>query len=196
MSEHSYPSEHTVPVWDILIRIFHWSLVVFFSVSYVTGELGDWLHHWSGYTITGLLVFRLVWGVIGTEHARFRDFVRHPAHIRRYLTAMKEGRAERYLGHNPAGGVMIIALLLGLSFMAFSGMLLAGFDGDGPLAGTALMALQVLPIKALHELTANALILGILLHVGGVIYSSWLHRENLPKAMVTGRKVSQEFHHE
>jgi cytochrome b len=182
----------TVAVWDILVRVFHWSLVGFFTFSYITGEHASSVHYWSGYAIVGLLVFRLVWGVIGPKHARFIDFVRPPKVVKQYLLALKSGNARRYLGHNPAGGIMVVTLLCGLLFMGFSGMLLAGLEGDGPFANTWLMSLDVLPIEDLHELVANLLVASVALHVAGVILSSRLHKENLVKSMITGRKIVKE----
>ncbi|ATX78364.1 MULTISPECIES: cytochrome b/b6 domain-containing protein [Reinekea] len=180
--------ETEVLVWDLLVRVFHWSLVVFFGLSYLTGGELDWLHEWSGYAIVVLIGVRTVWGFVGSRHARFSDFVTRPAAIKGYLLALKAGNPKHYLGHNPAGGLMIICLLLGLAFMAFTGMLLAGFDGNGPLVESTLMAWEFLPIKDLHEIMASLLILAIGVHVAAVLLSSYLHGENLIRAMLNGKK--------
>lgn len=192
MTQSHSSSQPMIKVWDPLVRIFHWSLVGFFAFSYFTGEDGHQLHQWSGYGIAGLITFRLIWGVIGTKYARFTDFVKSPSSIKAYLIDLNNGQCRRHLGHNPAGGLMIILLLAGLAFMAFTGMLLAGFDGNGPLAGSPLLILDFLPIEDFHELTANLLVIAIVLHVAGVILSSLLHRENLVKSMITGTKMREE----
>jgi cytochrome b len=177
-----------VPVWDPLIRIFHWSLAGFFLLSYVTeGELLT-VHVYAGYAVAGLIVFRLIWGLIGTRHARFTDFVTGPARLTRYLGQLVTGRAPRYLGHNPAGAAMIIALLASLALTAFTGMALIAGDGIGPLAGTIFTKLSGEALEEVHELFANLVLFLVVLHVAGMLVSSLLHQENLVKAMVTGRK--------
>lgn len=185
--------ETEVRVWDPLVRIFHWSLVVFFTLSYLTGGELDWLHEWSGYTIVVLIGVRTVWGLVGSRHARFSDFVTRPAAVKAYLVSLQAGNPKHYLGHNPAGGLMIIGLLLGLALMAFTGLLLAGFDGNGPLADSALMALAFLPIKDLHEVLASLLIVAIGVHVAAVVLSSYLHGENLIRAMLNGKKQRRDL---
>lgn len=193
----SNPSQPTtILVWDILMRIFHWSLVVFFTFSYLTGDDAETLHIWSGYTLIGLLAFRIVWGFIGPTYARFANFVRSPVVVIRYLQSMRAGRAKRYIGHNPVGAMMIVLLLLGLAFMGFTGLLLAGYDGYGPLMNTALMNLPHGVVQELHEAVANLMVIAVLMHIAGVVLSSRLHKENLPKAMLTGRKAVEESHHD
>ncbi len=188
-------NRETVKVWDPLVRIFHWTLVLAFFTAYLTED--DWvsLHTLAGYTVAALVAFRLVWGVIGTRHARFTDFVCRPATVLAYLKSMLALRAPRYLGHNPAGGAMIVALLLALAATTVTGMVAygAGEHAAGPfaamMAGTGRSAAHAL--KEVHEFFANFTLLLVVLHVGGVIVSSLLHRENLPRAMVTGRKVKE-----
>ncbi|EAR08811.1 cytochrome b/b6 domain-containing protein [Reinekea blandensis] len=196
LSNSSTQSAPTVLVWDLLVRIFHWSLVGFFSLSYVTGDSGSQVHILSGYTIAGLLGFRLVWGIIGTQHARFSDFVSHPGTILQYLQSIVSGTARRYLGHNPAGGIMILLLLSGLTVTVFTGTMLAGFEGQGPLASSPILQLDEHWIEEVHEVTASILVFAVLLHVSGVIFSSRMHQENLVKAMITGRKKQQEKDHD
>ena len=194
MNKESSIIKQTVPVWDLLIRVFHWSLVCFFTFWYLSGGEVQW-HYWSGYAISGLISFRVFWGIFGTKHARFVDFIRSPSTVKSYLLSLRDRTSKRHLGHNPAGAVMIVILLLGMAFMAFTGMLLAGFGGNGPLANSALLALEFLPIKALHEIAANLLVAAIFFHLLGVILSSWMHKENLVKAMVTGQKrVEGDLH--
>ncbi len=125
-----------VYVWDRFVRIFHWSLVALFCVSYLTGEEEHWLHTYSGYAIFTLISLRVVWGFIGSKHARFADFVYSPGAIARYVASLASGSPKRYLGHNPAGGLMVIALLLALYTTTLSGMkLYAVEEGKGPFAG-------------------------------------------------------------
>jgi cytochrome b len=128
-------------VWDIFVRIFHWSLVAAFITSYITSEDESMVHIYSGYFITSLLAFRLIWGFIGTRHARFSDFVTRPAQAIDYLKNIKKTQSKRYVGHNPAGGYMVIALLLSLSLTVFCGLKYYGSEGNGPLADNANIAL-------------------------------------------------------
>ncbi len=126
----------TIYVWDLLLRIFHWSLAVAFTVCYATGEEDSALHVYSGYLILALLAFRILWGFIGPAHARFTDFVRSPVAAVQYLKGLIRGGAENYVGHNPAGGWMVIALLVSISLTGVSGLKVYGLEGHGPLAAT------------------------------------------------------------
>lgn len=184
-------AESTTQVWDILVRIFHWSLVSAFVVAWVSEDDFETLHFYAGYTVVALVAFRLVWGVIGTRHARFTDFVVGPRAGLRYLKQMAAGGAPRYLGHNPAGALMIVALLVFLSATAFFGMTLLAIEGQGPFAGTFLASLPEDPTEEIHESFANGTLLLVLLHVAGVIVSSVMHRENLILSMVHGRKRNE-----
>jgi cytochrome b len=122
-------------VWDPLVRLFHWSLVFSFIVAYVTGEDGeDPAHVYSSYIIMGLIVFRIIWGLIGSKHARFGDFVTSPVTALSHGKDMLAGKAKHYLGHNPLGGWMILALLLSLGITTVTGLKLYGVEGHGPLA--------------------------------------------------------------
>jgi cytochrome b len=178
----------TVPVWDPLVRIFHWSLVGFFLLAYVTEDELLTVHAYAGYAVAGLIVFRLIWGLIGTRHARFSDFLTGPATLKRYLGQLLKGRAPRYVGHNPAGAAMVIALLVTLALTAFTGMALIAGDGSGPLAGTIFANLSGRTLEEVHEFCANLVLGLVVLHIAGVLISSLMHQENLVKAMVTGRK--------
>lgn len=122
-------------VWDKFVRFFHWALVALFTTSYVTGENEHWIHIYSGYSIVTLIILRVVWGFRGSKHARFSDFVRNPFAIVRYLQRIAAGNPKRYLGHNPAGGAMVMMLLATLTTTTFSGMKLLAIDeGKGPFA--------------------------------------------------------------
>jgi cytochrome b len=193
-----------VPVWDPLVRLFHWTLFVSFCAAWFTeGELfeglqdrlnGEWLqlvHIWAGYTIAGLLVFRVLWGFVGPRYARFSDFVYSPGIVLAYVRDVLTLRARRTLGHNPAGGAMIVALLLGLTATVVTGLALYGADkGLGPLA--AMLAessdAAIDTIKEAHEVATNFTLLLVAGHLLGVVWETLLHRENLVRAMITGRK--------
>ena len=125
-----------VRVWDPLVRLFHWSLVLTFFISYFTGDEENQLHIYAGYAVLGLIVFRLIWGIIGTKHARFSDFLASPAKVIEYLKSLGSRKPKHYLGHNPAGGWMVIVLLISLFVSTISGLkLYAVEEGKGPLAG-------------------------------------------------------------
>lgn len=164
-----------VQVWDPLVRVFHWTLVAAFAAAYVTEDELMSVHTFAGYLIIGLLAFRLIWGFIGTRHARFSDFVYSPARVLGYLKDMVRGRPQHYLGHNPAGGVMILMLLASLIATVATGLLMLG-DGGGELW------------EEVHEFFANFTLFLVVFHVAGVVIGGMLHRENLVRAMITGRK--------
>ncbi len=197
----------TVKVWDIAVRIFHWSLVAGFVTAYLSGDENEFLHVNAGYVVLGLIAFRVLWGFVGTKHARFADFIYSPAKIFAYARSLASGSPRHYLGHNPLGGAMVIALLISLSLACYSGLkLYAAEDGKGPLAEAGSLSI-ITPAYAhegghhnvkdkaaadfweeTHELFVN-LCLGLIgLHIAGVVVSSVLHREKLVKAMITGTK--------
>lgn len=184
-----------VRVWDPLVRLFHWSLVAGFATAFIVeDDLLD-VHVWAGYLVLTLIAVRLVWGVIGTRHARFTDFVRGPQQILRYLKDTLRFRAPRYLGHNPAGGVMVMALLLGVAATGLSGMALYGAEEfAGPLAGlmSGTPASWSNGLKDVHEVLANTTLALIILHLAGVAFSSLAHRENLIGSMITGFKRRED----
>lgn len=168
----------TVTVWDPLVRIFHWSLVASVLAAYFFTEEGDPPHEYAGYIALGLVAFRLVWGFIGGRYARFAQFTPGPAALLRYARELLQGTEARHLGHNPAGAVMVLALLAMVAASSVTGWMLttdAWFGEEW--------------VEELHEIVANALMLLVGLHVAGVIYTSVRHRENLVRAMFTGRKT-------
>ena len=181
-------TSYLINVWDPLIRVFHWALVFFFFLAYVTED--DWvtIHSYAGYSIALLIIFRLLWGFIGTRHARFNDFITSPAEVIIYLKRLISGKAKRYIGHNPAGAAMILALLASLSLTVFTGISLYATEGYGPLAETFMASFSGDWLEEIHEFFANFTLLLIVGHVCGVLVSSLLHRENLIKAMITGKK--------
>ena len=164
-------------VWDIPTRVFHWSLAASFAVSYLTSESERLaaIHVASGYTLLGLIAFRLVWGFVGSRYARFAEFVRGPAAVIDYAKSLLAGRPQHFVGHNPAGAVAIV-LLLGLGLAAG----ISGWAMYNDIGGEWL--------EEVHEFCANTMLAVVVIHVLGVIASSLLHKENLVRAMVTGRK--------
>ncbi len=167
----------TIKVWDPFVRLFHWSLVSLFVLAYVAGDEIERVHIAAGYTIAGLLALRIVWGFLGPRHARFADFVRSPDEALAYLRDAMAMRARRYIGHNPAGGLMVIALIFTLAGTCVTGYMMTIDAYWGSEA-----------MEEVHELLANATVALIALHVLGVLFASFEHRENLVKAMITGRK--------
>jgi cytochrome b len=166
-----------IRIWDAPVRVFHWLLVFSFAGAYLTAESEVWrlVHVTLGYTLGGLLVFRLVWGVIGTRYARFSNFVRGPAAVLQYLKSLFAKQPEHHLGHNPAGAVAIVLLmLLGLGITA-TGYITYNDLGPGW-------------VGELHDLLANAMLLVIIGHLVGVVTASLQHKENLVRSMVTGFK--------
>jgi len=185
-------NDDRVKVWDPLVRVFHWTLVTAFAVAFLTED--EWLdlHVLAGYTVLGLVGVRLAWGVVGTRHARFGDFVRGPSVVLGYARDVLRGRARRYLGHNPAGGAMIVALLVFLALTVLTGLFAYGASElAGPFAGMFGDPRWVGPLEEAHELLANLTLLLAGVHVAGVVASSLLHRENLVRAMVTGTKARE-----
>jgi cytochrome b len=181
-----------IKVWDLPLRIFHWLLVIGFVVAYLTDEGLLTAHVWAGYTVLGLLVFRLVWGFIGNDYARFSSFLCSPIKSAVYVKDAVAKKAPRYLGHNPAGSAMIVLLMLGLLMIVMSGLVLYGADQHlGPFAGMVGKSSERL-WKEIHETAANVTLLLVVGHVAGVIFESIVHRENLVKAMWNGYKNSQK----
>ena len=166
-----------IRVWDAPVRVFHWLMVLCFAGAWLTAESDRWLpvHLTLGYTMAGLVVFRLLWGVVGTRHARFSDFVRGPAAVLRYVQSLLRGRPDHHAGHNPAGGWAILALL---ALAALTAVL--GWATLQHIGGHAM--------EEAHEAVAGLMLAVVAVHVGGVLLGSWLHRENLVRAMLTGRR--------
>ena len=180
-----------VRVWDPLVRLFHWSLAASFAIAYLTEDDLLTAHVWAGYVILGLIAVRLFWGFVGPSHARWSDFVKAPVEIAAYLRDAVRSRASRYLGHNPAGGAMVVALLVSLTATGLSGLAVYGAQ---ELSGPMAPLLSSLPqgwahaLEDIHEVLANLTLLFIVFHLAGVLLTSLQHRENLVRAMVTGLK--------
>ncbi|AKH21854.1 cytochrome b/b6 domain-containing protein [Sedimenticola thiotaurini] len=177
-------------IWDLFVRFFHWSLVAGFFIAYLTEDELAGLHIWAGYLVFSLVVLRIVWGVVGSRHARFSDFVYGPSQVIGFLKQTLAFKAPRYLGHNPAGGAMVVALLLSVLITAALGMLLFGTETQvgalGTVAATAGLNGELL--EDLHEFFANFTLFLVAVHVVGVLFESYVHRENLVRSMLTGRK--------
>lgn len=165
-------------VWDAPVRVFHWLMVLSFAGAWLTAESERFrlLHVTLGYTMAGLVAFRIVWGLVGSRHARFSSFVRGPRAVAAYLGSVLRGRPERHAGHNPAGALAIVALLVLTLAVAAS-----GWGTFNEIASDWL--------EEVHEAAANTMLFVAALHVAAAIVSSLLHRENLVRAMVTGRKT-------
>jgi len=210
-------SNERVRVWDPLVRVFHWSLVAAFALAYLTGDEESRLHVYSGYAVLGLVLIRVAWGFVGTRHARFSDFVYGPARVVAYLKSLLSPAPERFLGHTPAGGWMILALLGSLMVTGLTGLQVYGLEGHGPLAAVHVDMSPVSSAGAdedddderaggargsagedteasehrweeVHEFFANFTLLLIFIHVAAVVVTGRLHKENLVKAMITGDK--------
>jgi cytochrome b len=190
-----------VRVWDPIVRTFHWLLAAAVLVAWFTDE-PLWMHTWLGYLAGALVLLRIVWGFVGTENARFVNFVRGPRLVFDYLAGLVRFSSERYLGHSPAGGAMIIALLIMILATVGTGMAnLAADRGEGPLSGVIAKVDRPprvpgqrrpqLLMKEVHETIANITLALVVLHVLGVALASFAHRENLVSAMITGRKRAE-----
>ena len=166
-----------IRVWDLPTRLFHWLLAATFAGAWLTADSERWIgvHTTLGYAFAGLIGFRLVWGLVGPRYARFTSFVRGPAAVKRYLLSILTLRPEHHVGHNPAGGWAVLALL-GLGALTA----LSGYATFNDFGGHWL--------EELHEGAAGAMLALVFVHVGAVLLSSLIHRENLVRAMWNGFK--------
>jgi len=223
----------TIKVWDPIVRIGHWTLVIAFFTAYLTEDDFMTQHIWAGYIVGGVVLFRILWGLGGTgKYARFSNFIYRPSAIFGYLKGLIQKKPQHYIGHNPAGGAMVIALLLSLSGTVYSGLALYAVEehagpfvniyGSNTLETPTLSLISTAIAKdgnehdddddedhdliqsaknkhvneqdeefweELHEFFANFTLLLVALHISGVILSSLIDKENLVKAMFTGKKV-------
>ena len=182
-----------VRVWDLPVRLFHWALVILMAVSYFSGEAGgDWmkLHFWSGYTILTLVLFRILWGFLGSTTARFSNFIKGPAAVLGHLREMLGRHGLHDAGHNPVGGLMVVALLFAVLLQAATGLFSADTDMgtvNGPLA-MKVADKVVDKVTHFHHFWIKIILLMVALHVAAaVVYLVW-KRQNLIRAMITGRK--------
>lgn len=205
-------NQKTIKVWDIFVRVFHWTLVLTVAGMYLTGEHLNGVHVRLGYLLVLLVGSRIVWGIIGTRHARFVDFVYGPTAVMVYLKSLLTGNPVHYRGHNPAGGWMVVVMLIALLITAYSGLKTLAAESKGPLAQNS--AAMVATVYAddnyeeddddrhghpsekrmrkfweeVHEAMTGVMAGLIAFHLLGVMVSSWLHKENLILAMLTGEK--------
>ncbi|MDX1431376.1 MAG: cytochrome b/b6 domain-containing protein [Gammaproteobacteria bacterium] len=206
-----------IEVWDPLVRTGHWLLVLGFFAAWLTEDELLSVHVWAGYLVGVVVMIRVLWGLVGPRHARFSDFVYAPGQVLAHLRALLALRSERYVGHSPAGGVMVLALLLSLSATVTTGLVVYALEENaGPLAGRVASAPgdtehAFFPAaradddeherertvdheargeswEEAHELFANLTLMLIGFHVAGVLLTSAVNRENLVRAMLTGRK--------
>lgn len=180
-----------IMVWDPLVRFFHWTLLGSFLLAWLTEDDFLGLHVWAGYVIGILLLVRIAWGFVGSRHARFADFVFSPRVVRDYLRDLLRGHHRRWLGHNPAGGMMILAMIIALAMTVLTGLMVYAVGEDaGPLrelfSTRSEFAEELL--EEVHEFFANLMMLLAGVHIAGVLVESLLHRENLVQAMINGRK--------
>jgi len=187
-------SAKTLKIWDLPVRIFHWSLVILFIAAYITNVLGTnyfKYHLWCGYAIIVLVSFRIVWGIVGTYHARFTTFVRNPVATAKYAINVFKRNDKHYVGHNPLGALMVIALLLTIFIQAVTGL----FTNDeifntGPLYGYISNELS-LKLTSLHRQLFYWILGAVVLHIAAVIIHVFFKRDNIVKAMFTGKKSAQ-----
>ena len=202
------------PVWDILVRVFHWSLVISFTIAYLSEDDFESLHVYAGYVVLGLICFRVIWGFIGTRYARFSNFIYPISEVKSYLSSLLTNNPKHYLGHNPAGGLMIIALLISLFATTITGLKIYGVQGYGPLADNGYEISIISEAQAhgdnkhedenngikkeeseeeefweeIHEFFANFTLMLVFIHIAGVVVASRIHGENLVRGMITGKK--------
>ena len=172
-----------IRVWDTAVRIGHWMLVALFAVAYLSGELDGDVHPYSGYGVLGIIAFRLLWGFVGSGYSRFAEFLPTPQKLMVYLGSLANGKPQYHVGHNPAGAVAIF-LLLGFGIVAAA----SGWASYEEIGGHFM--------EELHEGAANGMMAIVVIHIAGVIVSSWLHHENLVLAMITGWKKMRSSAHE
>ncbi|MDA3921155.1 MAG: cytochrome b/b6 domain-containing protein [Salinisphaera sp.] len=173
----SGPARGQVKVWDPIVRLFHWIVVTGVTLNYFVLEAGKTAHRYMGYIVFSALVVRLLWGFVGSRYARFSEFIVGPATVAGHVGRTLRLRSPRYIGHNPAGGAMIVVLMILLAAICITGWMqtLDAFWG-------------VAWVQNAHMLCANSIIALALVHVLAAILESFVHRENLILAMITGRK--------
>ncbi len=187
-------SATSVKVWDRFLRFFHWSLVLCFATAYISGEVhASTLHELVGYALCALLAARVYWGFKGGEYARFRAFIFPVSETLAYVRSMFKGNPQHYFGHNPAGALMVFTMFGLLAVIYLSGFLTLGtIDFEGPLVFLANRVSDEASyvFRHLHEFLTHAALILVVLHLVGVWVGSVQHKENLVKAMLTGKKLS------
>ena len=180
-------------IWDIPTRLFHWTMVLSFAGAWLTHESDQWLgvHVFLGYLMLGMVVFRLIWGVVGTHYARFTSFWYGPLDALAYLKQVASASAPRHVGHNPTGSVAIYLLLALTAVVGISGFFTLGSEEQQGISAGWLSLTQGRFLKKLHEASAMVMLLLVIGHISGVVVESILHKENLARSMVTGSKMAE-----
>jgi cytochrome b len=170
-------SGQDIRVWDPVVRLFHWTVVIGCGLNLFVFDDGKAIHRYIGYAVAGVLVMRVVWGFIGTRHARFADFVPRPAAFLRYVKELLRGEEPRFIGHNPAGALVMLLLMLLLAAVSVTGWMLTldAYFGNEEL-------------EEMHDILANGILVVAAFHAAAALFESWRHRENLIWSMITGRK--------
>lgn len=166
-----------VKVWDPVVRLFHWTLALGCIANLTVLREVEPAHELVGYVILGAIAVRILWGFVGSLHARFSDFVTDPRKLSGYLASLIRGKAPRYVGHNPAGGLMMLALIGLATICGVTGVMM----GQDAFWGVAW-------VEDVHETAANLILVLAVFHVLAALVESWHHRENLVRSMITGRK--------
>ncbi len=180
-------------VWDLFVRVFHWSLVLSFTAAYLTAEYGyDGAHEFLGYFITVLVVARIIWGFVGSKYARFSSFIFPiPEYIENFKAIVTNQHQKHYVGHNPLGGAMVFALLTGLFVLVCSGLVLLGWsEYMGPVWALGIPVSESFGefVQFVHYEVPELMLVLIAAHIMGVFVAMKQHDENLVRAMVTGYK--------
>ena len=180
MEKQLLEDNRTVRVWDRFVRTFHWSLVACVLLNFFVVEDEGQLHRWLGYTASALVLMRVVWGFIGTKHARFTDFFPTPTRIRDHLRRMRSGTPDPNVGHNPIGAIMMLVMMALVLSLGITGHLqtIDAFWGEEWL-------------EELHEALASTLIACAGLHALAAVVMGRIERTNLVRAMITGIKVRE-----
>lgn len=176
-------------VWDAPTRLFHWAIVLLLITSYVSVETDRMsLHYWSGYTVMTLLIFRVVWGFVGSETSRFRQFLRSPLEGFAHLRQFPEREPDREIGHNAAGGWMVMIMLAALVVQVCTG-LFAGdpVEGGGPFVEQVARPTQKL-LDRIHDWNFNVILGLVALHVVAILAYAFVKRHDLVRPMITGKK--------
>lgn len=180
-------------IWDLPTRIFHWLFVASFALAWISHDDNRYLfvHVYAGYVFSCLLIFRLVWGIIGTHYARFHSFSHNWTSVTDYMRGLLNGQAMRHIGHNPAGGwAIFIMLMLGILVSITGILLLGGEEGHGPLRGMISYSVGIIAREA-HDILAWAMLAFTAAHLVGVFVESLAHKENLIWSMITGCKDTE-----
>lgn len=181
----------TISVWDIPVRLFHWSLATSILMSFITAQIGGNAMEWHkriGYFVIGLIIFRVVWGFVGSYHARFKNFVYAPATVINYAKNLFKKDSAHYVGHNPMGGLSVVALIASVGLQTVTGL----FSNDdilleGPYASMVSKAFSD-QMTRLHQLNSDLILILVGLHLSAIVFYAMFKKEQLIEAMLTGKK--------